>query len=47
MEKDCLQNPNPITETILIEPIDKDSFRDIFNDFNLIGSPNGTWAVKS
>ena len=31
-----VQDPNLIAKTVLNEPIDKDSFKDIFNDFNLI-----------
>ena len=29
-----VQDPNLIAKTVLNEPIDKDSFKDIFNDFN-------------
>ena len=31
-----VQDPNLIAKTVLNEPIDKDSFKDIFNNFNLI-----------
>ena len=36
MEKYCVSDPNLIAKTVLNEPIDKDSFKDIFNNFNLI-----------
>ena len=36
MEKYCAQDPSLIAKTVLNEPIDKDSFKDIFNNFNLI-----------
>ena len=39
MEKYCVSDPNLIAKTVLNEPIDKDSFKDILNhnhNFNLI-----------